>query len=168
MISFVKGKFNFLAAFCIVALIFITVALMSTHYLYKKLKKYKTEFLRHKKDNIILGFMIGLTLTLGVFITFGRPLKPEGQPQPIITPKVSQETLFTSMQVDRSFGIGRLSLDGWWNFDRIDFFKSLDDSFLHTKNAEILIKSHPADAEFRISPDATVSLGADLDTSLPG
>ena len=42
MISFVKGKFNFLAAFCIVAFFFIMVAIMTSQYMYKKIKKYHT------------------------------------------------------------------------------------------------------------------------------
>lgn len=42
MISFVKGKFNFLAAFSIVALFFILVAIMTAQYMYKKIKKYQT------------------------------------------------------------------------------------------------------------------------------
>jgi hypothetical protein len=89
MISFVKGKFNFLAAFCIVALIFVIVAIMSTHYMYKKLKRYKTDILRHQKDNVLLGFMIGLAIILSIFTYFGKPMRPEGPPQPIISPKLS-------------------------------------------------------------------------------
>ena len=42
MISFVKGKFNFLAAFCIVALFFIAVATMNAQYMYKKIRKFNT------------------------------------------------------------------------------------------------------------------------------
>lgn len=31
--------------------------------------------------------------------------------------------------------IGKLDLDGWWNFERIDFFKYIDDSIVFRKQA---------------------------------
>lgn len=135
MISFVKGKFNFLAAFCIVALIFITVAIMNAHYMYKKIRKMNTFILIHRTDNTLLGFMIGFTIVLGIFANQSLPDKPQGIPQPDISKAVIQTNLFDQSlyKIDRSFGIGQLSEDGWWNFDRIDIFKSLDDSFIVKK-----------------------------------
>ena len=82
MISFVKGKFNFLSAFCIVALIFITVAILNARYMYKKIRKYKTRILSHKRDNILLGFMIAFTIVLGLLTKLGMPEGPKGLPQP--------------------------------------------------------------------------------------
>ena len=80
MISFVKGKFNFLAAFCIVALFFITVAIMNAHYMYKKIKKYNTRILSHRRDDLILGFMLAFTLILGILVKLGMPEGPRGMP----------------------------------------------------------------------------------------
>jgi hypothetical protein len=76
MISFVKGKFNFLAAYCIVALIFITVAIMNAHYMYKKIRKMNTYILIHRNDNTLLGFMLTFTVFLGVFSYLAMPDKP--------------------------------------------------------------------------------------------
>jgi Na+/H+ antiporter NhaC len=76
MISFVKGKFNFLSAFCIVALIFITVAIMNANYMYKKIKKMNTQILSHKSDDTLLAFMIGFTLVLGLVTNITLPEKP--------------------------------------------------------------------------------------------
>jgi len=47
-------------------------------------------------------------------------------------------------------GIGALNKDGWWNFERIDLFKALDDSIIFEKHARVTIKSTPPDGEFRI------------------
>jgi uncharacterized protein YacL len=81
MISFVKGKFNFLAAFCIVALIFIIVAIMNARYMYKKIKKFNTMILSHRSDNTLFGFMLGFTLVLALLVRFGIPEGPKGIPQ---------------------------------------------------------------------------------------
>lgn len=80
MISFVKGKFNFLAAFCIVALFFITVAIMNAHYMYKKIRRYSTKILSHRTDNTLLGFMVGFTLILSILVKFGMPDGPRSMP----------------------------------------------------------------------------------------
>jgi len=80
MISFVKGKFNFLAAFCIVALFFITVAIMNAHYMYKKIRRYSTQILSHRTDNTLLGFMVGFTLILSILVKFGMPDGPRSMP----------------------------------------------------------------------------------------
>lgn len=40
MINFVKGKFNFLAAFCIVAFFFMLVAIITSQYMKKKINKF--------------------------------------------------------------------------------------------------------------------------------
>ena len=80
MISFVKGKFNFLSAFCIVALIFITVAIMNAHYMYKKIRKFNTKILSHRRDDTLLIFMIGFTVVLGVLVKLGMPDGPKGMP----------------------------------------------------------------------------------------
>jgi hypothetical protein len=80
MISFVKGKFNFLAAFCIVALIFITVAIMSAHYMYKKIRKMNTFILIHRTDDTLLGFMVAFTIILGVMVNQSLPDSPRGMP----------------------------------------------------------------------------------------
>ena len=79
MISFVKGKFNFLSAFCIVALIFITVAIMNAHYMYKKIRKFNTKILSHRRDDTLLIFMIGFTV-VGVLVKLGMPEGPKGMP----------------------------------------------------------------------------------------
>jgi hypothetical protein len=80
MISFVKGKFNFLAAFCIVAIFFIFVAIMNAHYMYKKIKKFNTRILSHKRDDALLTFMFGFTLITGLVSHFGLPEGPKGIP----------------------------------------------------------------------------------------
>lgn len=80
MISFVKGKFNFLAAFCIVALFFITVAIMNAYYMYKKIKKYNTRILSHKRDDLLLFFMVVFTVALGIACKVGMPEGPKGMP----------------------------------------------------------------------------------------
>lgn len=80
MISFVKGKFNFLAAFCIVALIFIIVGIMTAHYMYKKIKKFNTRILSHRSDFSILVVMNLLTVILSLILFFGMPEGPKGMP----------------------------------------------------------------------------------------
>jgi hypothetical protein len=85
MISFVKGKFNFLAAFCIVALFFLSVAIMNARYMYKKIKKYNTKILSHRRDDILLFFMLSFTIILGLLLKFGMPEGPKGMPQPEIS-----------------------------------------------------------------------------------
>ncbi len=47
--------------------------------------------------------------------------------------------------------IGKLDLAGWWNFERIDFFKYLDDSIVFRKQAQVTILSHPDSGEFQLS-----------------
>jgi hypothetical protein len=89
MISFVKGKFNFLAAFCIVGVIFMFVAIMNAYYMNKKLRKYKTDILRHQRDNILLIFMVGITLLLGSLTYFKVPAHPQGFPKVLSQNKVS-------------------------------------------------------------------------------
>lgn len=54
------------------------------------------------------------------------------------------------LEDDRAVGIGALNKDGWWNFERIDLFKALDDSIIFEKHARVTIKSTPPDGEFRI------------------
>lgn len=78
MISFVKGKFNFLAAFCIVAFFFILVAIMTAQYMHKKIKKYHTQILSHKHDNILFIFMIAFTIGLSAWIVVMLPEGPSG------------------------------------------------------------------------------------------
>jgi hypothetical protein len=51
-------------------------------------------------------------------------------------------------------GIGALNEEGWWNFERIDLFKSLDDSFIFEKNAHVTIRSTPANGDFRLTAEA--------------
>jgi hypothetical protein len=46
--------------------------------------------------------------------------------------------------------IGKLDLAGWWNFERIDFFKYLDDSIVFRKQAQVTILSHPDKGEFQL------------------
>ena len=70
MISFVRGKFNFLAAFCIVALFFVMVSIMTSFYMYKKIKKFHTRILSHRNDNALLAFMLVFTLGLGGLLAF--------------------------------------------------------------------------------------------------
>lgn len=151
MISFVKGKFNFLAAFCIVALFFIAVAIMNAHYMYKKIKKFNTRVLSHRRDDALLGFMVGFTIALALVCKLGLPEGPKGIPQPVHL-QIPEGVLFnkSALYQDRTIGIGYLSEDGWWGFDRIDIFKSLDDSILFEKQAEVVITSTPLDGEFRV------------------
>lgn len=82
MISFVKGKFNFLAAFCIVAIFFIAVAIMNARYMYKKIKKYNTRILSHRRDDTILIFMLFFTLMAGILVKVALPEGPQGMPKP--------------------------------------------------------------------------------------
>lgn len=80
MISFVKGKFNFLAAFCIVALIFILVAIMNARYMYKKIRKFNTRILSHRRDDTVLVFMVIFTVILALLVKLGMPEGPKGMP----------------------------------------------------------------------------------------
>ena len=80
MISFVKGKFNFLAAFCIVAFFFIMVAIITTQYMRKKIKKYHARILSHRNDNTLLFLMIAFTLGLLGLIIATYPASPNGEP----------------------------------------------------------------------------------------
>jgi hypothetical protein len=80
MISFVKGKFNFLAAFCIVALIFTSVAIMNARYMYKKIKKFNTKILSHRRDNSILRIMLVFTIGLALLVKLTLPEGPKGIP----------------------------------------------------------------------------------------
>jgi hypothetical protein len=80
MISFVKGKFNFLAAFCIVAFFFIMVVIVTARSMYKKIRKYHTRILSHRTDNTLFLFMIAFTLGLGVLVSVTMPEGPRGMP----------------------------------------------------------------------------------------
>jgi hypothetical protein len=76
MISHVKGRFDFLSAFCIVGVIFVIVAIMNVYYMYKKLKGNKTIILRHKKDDVIFGVMVGIVALFSVFCLIKVPNGP--------------------------------------------------------------------------------------------
>jgi hypothetical protein len=78
MISHIKGKFDFLSAFCIVGVIFVIVVLMNVYYMYKKLKGKKTYILRHKKDDMIFGAMTIITMVLSILCFIKVPVGPEG------------------------------------------------------------------------------------------
>lgn len=123
MISFVKGKFNFLAAFCIVAIFFNLVTIMTSFYMYKKIKKYHTLILSHRNDNTILAFMLIFTVSLGGFLAWKMPQGPQGMPQPVRSQvEIATDWTTYDLTVDRSIGLGSLNLEGWWNFDRISIF----------------------------------------------
>ena len=151
MISFVKGKFNFLAAFCIVALFFITVAIMNAHYMYKKIKKYNTRILSHRRDNLLLGVMVAFTVALAILVKIYTPQGPKGMPEPKLLAVPNILGNLTSLEPEKDVGIGRLDQEGWWNFNRIDIFKSIDDSFIFEKHADVIIASTPSNGEFRVS-----------------
>ena len=68
MISFVKGKFNFLAAFSIVAFFFLMVTIRTSNYMYKKIKKYHARILSHRNDKWIFMWMLIFTAGL-TFLT---------------------------------------------------------------------------------------------------
>jgi len=38
-----------------------------------------------------------------------------------------------SLYDETSVGIGKLNEEGWWNFERIDLFRSIDDSIIFEK-----------------------------------
>lgn len=42
MISYIRSRFDFLSAFCIVAFFYLLVSIVSTRYMYKKTKKFRT------------------------------------------------------------------------------------------------------------------------------
>jgi hypothetical protein len=71
----------------------------------------------------------------------------------------------------RAYGIGRLDEEGWWNFDSIDIFKSLDDSFIFKKQAQVIISTETTGislnhtGEFRLTQAewAGVNLTASID-----
>jgi len=72
----------------------------------------------------------------------------------------------------RAYGIGRLDEEGWWNFDSIDIFKSLDDSFIFKKQAQVIISTATTSGsnlnntgEFRLTQAewAGVNLTASID-----
>lgn len=124
MIGFVKGKFNFLATFCIVAVFFLLVSIMTSQYMHKKIKKYHTQILSHKKDNYIFIFMLFFTVILSAWILVKSPKGPSSQPQPLMS-QTSVQTDFYSVydvHIDRVIGVGTLNEEGWWNFDRFSFF----------------------------------------------
>jgi hypothetical protein len=76
MISHVKGRFDFLSAFCIVGIIFVVVVIMNVYYMYKKLKGNRTIVLRHKKDDIIFGAMVGIASILSILCLIKSPPGP--------------------------------------------------------------------------------------------
>ena len=125
MISFVKGKFNLLAAFCIVAFFFILVAIMSAQYMYKKIRKFQTRILSHKNDNWLFALMVLFTLSLGVWQYVNRPTGPRGMPQPDRKDVEVKMEYGLGLSEDGLIGIGRLGLDGWWNFERISVFQGV-------------------------------------------
>lgn len=126
MISFVKGKFNFLSAFCIVAFFFTLVAIMTSQYMYKKIKKYHTQILSHRNDNLIFVFMLLFTVTVGSYLTLTIPNGPKGMPQPdrsLMELSSSDLWKLYDLQVDRTVGLGSIDDEGWWNFERMSLFQ---------------------------------------------
>jgi amino acid transporter len=82
VISYVKSKFDFLAAFSFVAFVFLFVAMISTLYMHKKIKKYSTQILSHKNDNVLLILLIGFTVLFSCLTMFTVPNPPTGPPSP--------------------------------------------------------------------------------------
>ena len=78
MISFVKGKFNFLAAFSIVAFFFIMVTIITSQYMYRKIRKYHTQILSHKRDKYLFLIMISFTVGFSVLTQLTMPSAPIG------------------------------------------------------------------------------------------
>jgi hypothetical protein len=97
MISHIKGKFDFLSAFCIVGVIFIIVVIMNVYYMYKKLKGNRIIVLIHKKDNMIFGIMAGISVILGAICILKAPSGPHGPPIVQNMNPVSQDSFISSL-----------------------------------------------------------------------
>lgn len=82
MISYIRSRFDFLSAFCMVAFFYLLVSIISTRYMYKKAKKFRTYFLSHKNDNPLLAFMFFVTLLLSILTIYTMPESPPGPPAP--------------------------------------------------------------------------------------
>ena len=160
MISFVKGKFNFLASFCIVALFFLIVAIITAQYMYRKIKKYSNaKILSHSQDNLLLLFMCALTAVLGLYLYVDFPGGPQGQPQPdkdtyAVTPNDFYGLY--DIHVDKVIGLGHLNEEGWWDFQRLALFQNdiaicpeCNDEYFAT----VVMQSVPASGQFRVSGD---------------
>jgi len=59
-----KSKFDFLAAFSVVALFYMFVAIISARYMRRKLLRYDTTIMSHKIDKSLLIIMILLSVLL--------------------------------------------------------------------------------------------------------
>ena len=82
MISVVKEKFNFLSAFCIVAFFFIMVAIITSQYMRKKIKKFQAQILSHRNDKTLFILMLAFTGALFLATLGSNPDGPVGWPQP--------------------------------------------------------------------------------------
>lgn len=69
MIGFVKAKFNFLAAFCVVAFFFCMVAILTAQYMYRKIKKYNTLIFSHRNDKYLFALLVLCTLGLAAVVS---------------------------------------------------------------------------------------------------
>ena len=135
---------------------------MNAHYMNKKLKRFSTKILSHKRDDLLLGFMIGFTVVLSVVCYFSSPEGPQGVLKPASLYSNITNPKLLELHEERTIGIGQLDEDGWWNFDKIDIFKTIDDSIIFEKHAEITINSFPSDGEFRILDDTLVQQNKSL------
>lgn len=126
MIGFVKAKFNFLAAFCVVAFFFCMVAILTAQYMYRKIKKYNTLIFSHRNDKYLFALLVLCTVGLAAVVSVYWPHGPRALPQPD-KKKFEIEgsdalNSFYDLHQDRDIGLGTVSDDGWWSFDRIQLF----------------------------------------------
>ena len=169
MISFVKGKFNFLSAFSIVAFFFTMVAIMTSQYMYRKIKKYQTQILSHKNDNYLFILMVVFTLGFTGLLLVGIPEGPRGMPQPQHTESLfslEDDWVLYDLHVDRTVGLGQINEEGWFNFERlslyqISYYSNQSTNFSNLNftnlfrqdlvNVEVTIQSVPV-GEFNFNP----------------
>jgi len=82
MISYIRSRFDFLSAFCVVAFLYLLVSIVATRYMYKKTKKFRTKFLSHKNDNPLFLLMLLITGILTILTIYTMPSSPPGPPTP--------------------------------------------------------------------------------------
>lgn len=127
MISFVKSKFDFLAAFSIVGFFFMLVAVISTLYMYKKVSTKKTQIFSHKNDNWLLALLIAFTIVMSTLTAVTMPNAPQGPPQPDESSVLTTYFEMYDAEINRQVSIGSINEEGWLTFERISLYQ-LDDA----------------------------------------
>jgi len=102
MMAYVKEKFDFLAAFCIVAFFYLLLGVIATQYMHKKIKKYNARMLSHKNDNFLLVLLLLFIVVMSGLTYWQMPKGPNGPPQPLRGDHELTDVMeLYSMKIDR-------------------------------------------------------------------